>query len=655
MIAFNRVINAFENAGLTVTHRGSGRASAQAPGHSPADRSVTITETVGRVLVHPHAGETLDQVLGAVGLAITDLFDDPKGITYEYPDGRKVSRTPAKKFSQAGNTKGNQIYRADRLANSTTVYMVEGEQDVHALESEGVTATCTAMGAGKAHLADLTPLYGKTVIVVQDKDEPGRKHAAQVAELLDGKATVVIVEAKVGKDAADHIAAGLGVDDFQMVETPAAESAELPGPYNAEAEAEFARPKLWRATELVAARQPQWLAKGRIPRSAITLLVGGEGIGKSAAWVWVASPVTTGRAVPEFGIPARDPEDVIVIVTEDDWASTVRPRLEVAGADLDRIHVICAEQDGSGAPTFPADIHLITNSHVRPGLVVVDAWLDTVPGGLSVKDPQQARRALHPWREAATQTGAAVMLLTHTNRISTGNARDMYGASGELRKKARMSLFAQADPEHEGCVLIGPEKSNLVGKVPASRFRMDSVQHFAPTEDDDGTVPKLVLIGESEQTMREHIADQYDDERGDGKEDRNGIEEWLMSFLNMGSQKANDVYSAADANGYSKDQAKRAKKKLGIKASRPGGEGPWFWSLPNLESIDPQLGSTPTPVSESALPSSLAAPLQVNGMKESDLGSTGGLESGVETHTPPRPLGQWRVSGEPLRPPGDVA
>ena len=83
----------------------------------------------------------------------------------------------------------------------------------------------------------------------------------------------------------------------------------------------------------------------------------------------------------------------------------------------------------------------------------MDAWLDTVPAGLSVRDPQQARQALHPLKEVATITDAAVLLLCHTNRVTTANARDRYGATGELRKKARMTLYAQTD--EDGCLPVG--------------------------------------------------------------------------------------------------------------------------------------------------------------------------------------------------------
>lgn len=223
-------------------------------------------------------------------------------------------------------------------------------------------------------------------------------------------------------------------------------------------------PRLWAASDLKPAAQPLWLAKGRIPRSAVTILVGDEGIGKSLLWVWIVAAVTTGKPLPEFGIPPRAPAVVLLVLTEDEWSYTVRPRLEVAGADLSNVIVMCTEEDGSGSPVFPRDLYLIENMDTFPVLVIIDAWLDTVPSRISVKDPQQARQALHPMKELATSTGAAVMLLTHTNRVGSGNARDKYGATGELRKKARMTLFAQMDDD-EGLV-IGPEKTNTTRPLP---------------------------------------------------------------------------------------------------------------------------------------------------------------------------------------------
>lgn len=214
VIAYQRVLDAFRGEGLNVKELATGKAQAQAPGHSNADFSVSITDIGDQVLVHSHSDPT-EMVLESVGLVYGDLFDSPQGTTYEYPDGRQVHRSPTKQFRQSGNTKGTQLYHGDRLTTADTVYVGEGEKDVHALEALGVAATCTAMGAGKAHLFDLTPLHGKNVIVVRDLDGAGEGHAKQLVELLTGVAeSVSVVQPKAGKDAADHIAHGHGVDDF---------------------------------------------------------------------------------------------------------------------------------------------------------------------------------------------------------------------------------------------------------------------------------------------------------------------------------------------------------------------------------------------------------------------------------------------------------
>lgn len=219
MNSYQRMITALRDAGCHVDERGN-RASAQAPGHSAADRSISIlyNPTEGRTVFTSFADDKFD-VLDRIGLSINDLFDNPKGSEYRYGDGRIVHRSPDKKFRQSGNTKGTALFHADRLGDAETVYFVEGEHDVLTLEDEGVTATCTAMGAGKAHLFDLTPLHGKHVVIVQDMDAPGAAHANQVAELLSPHATVEIVAPRAGKDAADHICAGHTVSDFTPLDT----------------------------------------------------------------------------------------------------------------------------------------------------------------------------------------------------------------------------------------------------------------------------------------------------------------------------------------------------------------------------------------------------------------------------------------------------
>jgi hypothetical protein len=347
---------------------------------------------------------------------------------------------------------------------------------------------------------------------------------------------------------------------------------------------EVAVPRIWNATDLEPAVQPRWLARGRLQRGAVNLLVGDEGIGKSLLWVWIVAAVTTGKPIPAFGIPAREPGHVMLAaITEDDWCSTVKPRLEVAGADISMISVICTESDGSGAPVFPRDMFLAFQVDPSPALVVVDAWLDTVAAGLRMRDPQDARRALHPWKELATATGAVVLLLVHTNRVASASARDRYGATYALRQKARVTLFAQSD--EDGRLVVGPEKMNNGATIPASMFTIMPIRHFPPTEDDDGMVPLLVHVGDSDRTARQHVAASADP-AGD-EPDGNPAQRFLYDYLKTvtmpgGEAAAADVIKAGKKAGFNeqelKDARRRARKPRIDSRKASFGEG-WVWAI----------------------------------------------------------------------------
>jgi hypothetical protein len=219
MSARERFEDALRERGLVV--KGN---RAQCPAHPDNSPSLSLgdrRDDKGFVL-KCHAGcENID-VMAAVNMTLRDMFDDDgmRGIyapkrDYRYPDGRVVHRYPDKAFPQSGNTKGNSLFHVDRVGDALTVYWPEGEKDVEAIEAAGGVAVCSAMGAGSAHLADVSPLRGKHIIVVADKDEPGHKHGRQVAGLLDGiAATVRVVEAAVGNDFADHFAAGKTLDEL---------------------------------------------------------------------------------------------------------------------------------------------------------------------------------------------------------------------------------------------------------------------------------------------------------------------------------------------------------------------------------------------------------------------------------------------------------
>lgn len=233
--AYDRLLDALGEHGSIVRANGTS-AMVQCPAHDDRNPSLSVRRIEGSVLLHCHSGCHTDDVLAALGLTKTDLYDNPAGARYDYRDAagkvlRTVHRSPQKDFRQSGDTKGRApLYRlsvvTQAVQDGTTVYVCEGEKDVHAVESLGAVATTSPMGAGNAHRADWTPLAGAHVVLVPDRDDGGKRYASDVLALLDGKAASARVALpRVGNDAADHVAAGYGLEELEPAELPQLEEA----------------------------------------------------------------------------------------------------------------------------------------------------------------------------------------------------------------------------------------------------------------------------------------------------------------------------------------------------------------------------------------------------------------------------------------------
>ncbi|ONM47170.1 DUF3631 domain-containing protein [Nocardia donostiensis] len=216
--AYERLVEALQRHGCTVVDRGD-HGSASTPGHSADDRGTTFRKTPKGVVIYVHNGDR-EQVLADLGLTMSDLYDRPK-VPYDYPDGRKVVRTyrgGRKSFTQSGNKTGRALYGSDQLPENrgALVLVVEGEKDVDTARAVGAFAVSQAQGASTPpDRADWSPLQGRPVLVVADKDEAGRKRAQLVADHLTGiAARVDIAEAKAGNDLSDHIAADYDIGDL---------------------------------------------------------------------------------------------------------------------------------------------------------------------------------------------------------------------------------------------------------------------------------------------------------------------------------------------------------------------------------------------------------------------------------------------------------
>ena len=94
------------------------------------------------------------------------------------------------------------LYRLPQLLAAgpeQPVYVVEGEKDVGTLVARGQVATCNPAGAGKWKFVvedAREVLAGRDVVIIADRDTPGRKHGREVrASLLDVARSVKLLVA----------------------------------------------------------------------------------------------------------------------------------------------------------------------------------------------------------------------------------------------------------------------------------------------------------------------------------------------------------------------------------------------------------------------------------------------------------------------------
>jgi len=219
---------------------------ARCPAHEDHKQSLSVgTGDDGRLLLTCFAGCGTEAICGSLGISLADLFQEkPSGnghrkivATYDYTGELgellfQVVRFEPKDFRQRRPIGGGEwewklagtrrvLYRLPQVLSAIQagepVYIVEGEKDADALADFGLAATCNSGGAGKWRDEYTTALSGAKVVIVADKDEPGRKHAFAVAASLAGRAAdISIVEAVEGKDASDHLDAGFTPSEFAI-------------------------------------------------------------------------------------------------------------------------------------------------------------------------------------------------------------------------------------------------------------------------------------------------------------------------------------------------------------------------------------------------------------------------------------------------------
>jgi len=540
--------------------------------------------------------------------------------TYSYVDERgvplfEVVRFSPKDFRQRlpdGTWKLGQtrrvLYRLPKVLEAVRagdgVFVVEGERDVHALEAQGIVATCNPGGAGKWREEYGEALRGADVVVVADRDKAGREHALEVARSLEGTAASVdVVEPAVGSDISDHLAAGKGIGQLVPVspvgDTPPEQLARVQHPADGVSSISF---------EDIEPEAIRWLWPGYVPLGMLTLLVGDPGLGKSLLTCELAARTS------------RAGGSVLLASAEDSKGATVRPRLEAADADLGRVYSISLRRDGvEEGIALPDDVaqleQLVVDRAAR--LVVIDPLMAHLPEAVNSWRDQSVRRALAPLHRMAEAHGCAVLVVAHLNKDRQGHALYRTGGSVGIPAAVRSALLLARDPDDEDGErgsqrVLAHFKCNIGTEQPSLSCRVETTT-VGPLE-----APLIRILGESGVDANALLQADH----GEGRSEVDEAADFLCSELGDGPRPASDVVKAARGAGIAEKTLRRAKDRLGVKSEKGGFGAGWSWRLP--EDGHPE-GGQPSPL---ARPPSLG--MRVSAPSEGGSDPEGGQLSGSD-------------------------
>ena len=365
------------------------------------------------------------------------------------------------------------LYRLPQVLLASSVFVVEGEKCVDALEALGFDATCNPLGAGKWRPEFVEILRGKRVVVLSDNDSAGVAHAARVAESLLGVAESVGIVDLPGLplrgDIVDWLANGGTADelkalvlgtkalnrerlvdwqrshavasDAEISERPN-ESKETPIATKAEAHGKMSPLATVSGYQILTGDYPPpvFLFENLL-HNGVTLLAGRPKIGKS----WLALQLAIDAALGRNGLsrfPCGLPTGVLYLALEESESRTHdRVRRFVSRDASFAILTENIEFAYAVEPLLQDGIHQIEHKLKgrRFGLVVIDTLVRSLGGqrrGNRSDAIQEDYEAIKPLQKLAQAYKTSILVVAHTRKMGSEYALDKVAGTTGLTAAA---------------------------------------------------------------------------------------------------------------------------------------------------------------------------------------------------------------------------
>jgi len=480
-----RVLELFRNGDVTGSLERGYRA--RCPAHDDDVASLSIHQgRDGRVLFSCHAGCGFESIVMALGLTIADTFDGDARQPLKHPE---MSRRPAivatydyvdedssllyqvqRRADKSGfpsrrpDGRGGWINKLDDVrrvlyrlpavieaaAAGRTIYVVEGEKDVHTLERLGVIGTTSPGGAGRGKWRDeySETLRGADVVLLPDNDAPGRAHMRSAAESLtrrEAKVRLLELPGVPDKgDVSDWVEAGGTLQQLEalvestvewMLRTEVCDDGTaLPAPT--------------RASEIPPDAPVTFSIEDLLTAGDFGLIAGEDGSMKTTFALHLCGAIAGGhKALGRFST-TRGP---VLFVSEEDSAGVLRNRLEAicrghgwnADAVLRNVHIF-AKAEVRLTDAAWRDHLMATIKRLGAKLVVFDPWIEVTTG--NENDNSEGRALLQIVRTFTKPTAANVVAVHHFGKPAEGKRqRDRIRGNTAVPSGSRFTYVIEHD------------------------------------------------------------------------------------------------------------------------------------------------------------------------------------------------------------------
>jgi hypothetical protein len=370
-----------------------------------------------------------------------------------------------------------------------------------------------------------------------------------------------------------------------------------------------------RALAEASPRQVRFLVPGLIPLRTLTLVAGVGGLGKSTWLAGIAARVSRGEP--------GEPGNVIIVSYEDTTEEMLRPRVQAAGGDLERVFDIVVPEH-QGPVVLPSDLSELRECvrSVQAQLVILDPVVAAIDVSFDAHKDQHVRVVLAELAALAEEENLGVAMVGHLNKAPSSEAYLRVANSVAFWNASRSVVLVTEDPDESDMGrLVAQRKANFARLAPIERHRIEPMVLEGTVDPDTGRpieTSRMVFVEYANDVDRNDLL--VPRERSEGKATR---AENLLAFLLADGEwhESSKLKEFATAAGLNERTVQRGAQDLEVEVDRRGFPASTWWRLPrSRQGLSHEFGATLDSAQPGGLnlPPGSVAPVAPNVLEETE-------------------------------------